>query len=218
MELTIKKLDGSAAGTLQVSDDVFDAPLREALLYQVRNAYLANKRQGTQSVLTREEVRGGGKKPWRQKHTGRARQGSIRSPQWRHGGVVFAPKPRDYRQALSKEVRRQALLSALTDKVRAGAYTLVEDLGGVQAKTREFEKLLGALGIGSKCLVVNAKPSQEFVRAARNIARVRTTPADTLNALEVLTAEHVLLTTSAVQRIEELWAKRAARGKSAQAA
>ncbi|MBM3946814.1 MAG: 50S ribosomal protein L4 [SAR202 cluster bacterium] len=208
MDLTVKSLDGKDAGTVSASDAVFNAPLRRALLYQAMLVYRANQRQGTQSTKNRREVSGGGRKPWRQKHTGRARQGSTRSPQWRHGGVALGPKPRDYRQQLPKEMRRQALASALSDKVRNNRYTLVEVLTLTDGKTTAFDKLLKTLGVVTKCLVVTREPEEGVIRAARNLEGVRTTPANTLNALDLMTYDHVLLTTGAVRRIEELWAER----------
>lgn len=212
MELTLKSLDGKEAGSLTANDAVFNAPLRKALLYQAMLAYRANRRQGTQSTKNRREVSGGGRKPWRQKHTGRARQGSTRSPQWRHGGVALGPKPRSYRQELPKEMRRQALVSALSDKVRNNQYTVVEELRLSDGKTKTFDALLKALGVPSQCLVITREPEEGVVRAARNVVGVRTTPAHTLNTLDLLTYEHVLLTTGAVRRIEELWAERPRRG------
>ncbi|MSQ11398.1 MAG: 50S ribosomal protein L4 [Dehalococcoidia bacterium] len=218
MELTIKGLNGQAAGTFQASDAVFGAPLRQPLLYQLMVAYRANQRVGTQSTKTRSEVSGGGRKPWRQKGTGRARQGSTRSPQWRHGGVAHAPKPRSYRQAIPKEMRRQALLSLLSEKVRRNSYTLVEQLALPNGKTKEMGALLKALGVPRSCLVVTRTPDPGVVHAARNLERVRTLPVDTLNVLDLLTYDHLLLTTDAVRRIEELWAQRPRRGAFALAA
>lgn len=215
MDLTLKAMDGTAAGTFAASDAVFNAPLRRPLLYQALLAYRANQRQGTQSTKNRREVSGGGRKPWRQKHTGRARQGSTRSPQWRHGGVALGPKPRDYRQALPKEMRRQALLSALSDKVRNNAYTLVEELSLPDGKTKAIGALLRTLGVPSKCLVITPEANDHVVRAARNLEGVRTTPANTLSVLDLLSYDHVLLTTGAVRRIEELWAQRPGRGRPA---
>lgn len=217
MDLTLKAMDGTAAGAFAASDVVFNAPLRRALLYQALLAYRANQRQGTQSTKNRREVSGGGRKPWRQKHTGRARQSSTRSPQWRHGGVALGPKPRDYRQAFPKEMRRQALLSALSDKVRNNAYTLVEELSLPDGKTKAIGALLRTLGVPSKCLVIMPEANDNVVRAARNLEGVRTTPANTLSALDLLSYDHVLLTTGAVRRIEELWAQRPGRGRPATA-
>ena len=213
MELTIKSLDGKQKGTLQASDAVFSAPLKKALLYQAMNILRANLRQGTQSALTRREVSGGGRKPWRQKGTGRARQGSTRSPQWRHGGVVFAPKPRDYRLALPKEMRRQAIVGLLSEKVRNGQYTVVDALSLPSGKTQEMAQMLKTLNIEASCLVVASAHEHGVVKASRNLEKVRTTPAATLNVLDLMNHEHVLLTTDAVKHIESLWAERNRRGK-----
>ncbi|MSP78355.1 MAG: 50S ribosomal protein L4 [Dehalococcoidia bacterium] len=213
MELTIKGIDGKDKGTLQASEAVFGAPLKKAVVYQAMLVQRANQRQGTQSALTRAEVSGGGRKPWNQKGTGRARQGSTRSPQWRHGGVVFAPKPRDYRLSLPKEMRRQALVGLLSEKIRQNQYTIVDDLSLSAAKTAEMAKVLSALGISASCLVVSGQPQDAVVHAAHNLKKVRTLLAANLNVLDLLNHEHVLLTTDAVKRIEELWAERNRRGK-----
>ncbi|MDP3063321.1 MAG: 50S ribosomal protein L4, partial [Chloroflexota bacterium] len=142
MELPIVNIKGESAGTLQVSERLFGQPMRQAVVHQALVAYNANQRQGTQSTKTRGEVAGGGKKPWRQKYTGRARQGSIRSPQWRHGGVVFAPKPRSYRQKLPRQMRRLALRCVLSDRVRQGALVLVDQLAFAESKTKMMVQAL----------------------------------------------------------------------------
>ena len=152
MELALKNMQGSKTGSIEVSDAVFDTPLNKALIHQVMVAQLANKRAGTHSTKTRSEVRGGGRKPWRQKGTGRARQGSIRSPQWRGGGITFGPKPRDYSQATPKKMRRAAIKSLLSQKVRDGEITVVEEFVLPAFKTQEILKALAGLEITTKCL------------------------------------------------------------------
>jgi large subunit ribosomal protein L4 len=168
-------------------------------------AHLANCRQGTQSALTRAEVSGGGIKPWRQKGTGRARQGSTRSPQWRHGGVVFAPKPRDYTIRVNKKVKRIAMKSALSGKVEGGELILVNELNIKAAKTKEMVKVLEALK-AAKALIVLPEPNATVERAARNIPGVKTTLVGTLSAYEILKYEKLILTEASAKKIEEVYA------------
>ena len=167
-------MQGSTTGSIEVSDAVFDTPLNKALIHQVMVAQLANKRAGTHSTKTRSEVRGGGRKPWRQKGTGRARQGSTRSPQWRHGGITFGPKPRDYSQATPKKMRRAAIKSLLSQKVRDGEITVVEEFVLPALKTQAVLRALTELEITTKCLVVNEAHSQkELWQACHNLQRVK---------------------------------------------
>lgn len=207
MELPLKDMQGATVGSIEVSDAVFDTPLNTAVIHQVMVGQLANKRAGTHSTKTRAEVRGGGRKPWRQKGTGRARHGSTRSPQWRTGGVVFGPKPRDYSQRTPKKMRRLAIRSLLSQKVRDGEVTVVEDFRLPEPKTQEVLRALAGLDISSKCLVVNEAVSQkELWQACHNLKRVKSVPASTLNTVDLLNHTHLVLSVAAVRRIEELWA------------
>lgn len=210
MELSLKNMQGATVGSIEVSDAVFDTPLNKALIHQVMVAQLANKRTGTHSTKTRAEVRGGGRKPWRQKGTGRARQGSIRSPQWRGGGVTFGPKPRDYTQATPKKMRRAAIKSLLSQKVRDGEITVVEEFVLPAFKTQEVLKALAGLEIATstKTLVVNNANSQKDLwQACHNLQRVKSIPAAILNTIDLLNYDHLVLSVEAVRRIEELWAE-----------
>jgi len=210
MELSLKNMQGATVGSIEVSDAVFDTPLNKALIHQVMVAQLANKRTGTHSTKTRAEVRGGGRKPWRQKGTGRARQGSIRSPQWRGGGVTFGPKPRDYSQATPKKMRRAAIKSLLSQKVRDGEITVVEEFVLPAFKTQEVLKALAGLEIATstKTLVVNNANSQKDLwQACHNLQRVKSIPAAILNTIDLLNYDHLVLSVEAVRRIEELWAE-----------
>lgn len=210
MELSLKNMQGATVGSIEVSDAVFDTPLNKALIHQVMVAQLANKRTGTHSTKTRAEVRGGGRKPWRQKGTGRARQGSIRSPQWRGGGVTFGPKPRDYSQATPKKMRRAAIKALLSQKVRDGEITVVEEFVLPAFKTQEVLKALAGLEIATstKTLVVNNANSQKDLwQACHNLQRVKSIPAAILNTIDLLNYDHLVLSVEAVRRIEELWAE-----------
>ena len=207
MELPVKNLQGDVVGAVEVSDAVFNVPFREALVHQVMVGHLANRRVGTQSAKTRAQVRGGGRKPWRQKGTGRARIGSIRAPHWRGGGVVFAPKPRDYHHHTPRKMRQSAIRCLLSRKLQDGQITVVEELELSNPKTRETVLLLAVLGIQSKCLMVSGEPAPTLGRACRNLSRVKSLPAYTLNTLDLLDYDHLLLSLGAVRKIEELWAE-----------
>lgn len=203
-KVSVFDITGKNVGEIELSENVFGQEVNKAVLHEVVKAYLANQRQGTQSALTRSEVSGGGIKPWRQKGTGRARQGSTRSPQWRHGGVVFAPKPRDYTIRVNKKVRRLALKSALSSKVQCCELVVFDALNIAEAKTKEMVKVLNAVDV-SKALIVLAGPDETVERAARNIPGVKTTLVGTLNAYEVLKYEKLILTKESVQKIEEVY-------------
>lgn len=208
MELPLKNIQGATVGSIEVSDAVFDTPLNKAVIHQVMVGQMANKRAGTHSTKTRAEVRGGGRKPWRQKGTGRARQGSIRSPQWRGGGITFGPKPRDYTQRTPKKMRRLAIKSLLSQKVRDGEVTVVEEFVLPTLKTQEVLKALAGLEIATKCLVVDSGESQkELWQACHNLKRIKSVPAATLNTVDLLNYDHLVLSVEAVRRIEELWAE-----------
>jgi large subunit ribosomal protein L4 len=197
-------ITGKVIGDIELSENVFGQPVNEPVLHQVVVAHLANCRQGTQSAKTRSEVSGGGKKPYRQKGTGRARQGSTRAPQWTHGGVVFAPKPRDYSQKVNAKVRRVALKSALSSKV-ADSELIVFDALNIEApKTKEMVKVLKAVDV-DKALIVLADKDETVERAAANIPGVKTTLVGTLNTYEVLKYKNLILTKDSVAKIEEVY-------------
>ena len=197
-------ITGKVIGDIELSENVFGQPVNEPVLHQVVVAHLANCRQGTQSAKTRSEVSGGGKKPYRQKGTGRARQGSTRAPQWTHGGVVFAPKPRDYSQKVNAKVRRIALKSALSSKV-ADSELIVFDALNIEApKTKEMVKVLKAVE-ADKALIVLADKDETVERAAANIPGVKTTLVGTLNTYEVLKYKNLILTKDSVAKIEEVY-------------
>lgn len=202
----VLNINGEKVSEMELSENLFGAEINEHVVYQVVKNHLANKRVGTQSAKTRAEVRGGGVKPWRQKGTGRARQGSIRSPQWKGGGVVFAPKPRDYSYTVPKKIRRLALKSVLTDKVNEGNLVVVDDINLTEWKTREFAKMLSALKVGKKALVVTKDNSPEVVRSGRNIKNVKIAFVGTMNVYDILNANTLVLTKDAVAKAEEVYA------------
>ncbi|EFE28924.1 50S ribosomal protein L4 [Filifactor alocis ATCC 35896] len=202
----VLNINGEKVSEMELSENLFGAEINEHVVYQVVKNHLANKRVGTQSAKTRAEVRGGGAKPWRQKGTGRARQGSIRSPQWKGGGVVFAPKPRDYSYTVPKKIRRLALKSVLTDKVNEGNLVVVDDINLTEWKTREFAKMLSALKVGKKALVVTKDNSPEVVRSGRNIKNVKIAFVGTMNVYDILNANTLVLTKDAVAKAEEVYA------------
>ncbi|MPN13167.1 50S ribosomal protein L4 [bioreactor metagenome] len=204
-KVALYNTSGKQLGDIELSDAIFGAEINEAVLHEVIKAYLANQRQGTQSALTRAEVSGGGKKPWKQKGTGRARQGSTRSPQWRHGGIVFAPKPRDYRIGVNKKVKRIALKSALTSKVNDNEILVLDALTLSAPKTKEMAAVLKALAI-DKALIVLPESNTDLERAARNIQGVKTALVGTLNAYDILKYEKLILTKDAALKIEEVYA------------
>lgn len=198
-------MSGSEVGSIELNDSIFAVEVNTHVMHQAVVQYLANKRQGTQSALTRAEVRGGGRKPWRQKGTGRARQGSTRSPQWTGGGVVFAPKPRDYSFKLNKKVKRLALKSALTTKVNDGKFVVVDEINLREMKTKEMVKVLNNLNV-NKSLVVLEDANEKAVVAARNIPTVKTASVSTINVYDILKYDSVVVTKAAVEKIEEVYA------------
>lgn len=205
MKLDVRNMSGTVVDSVEVLDDVFDAPMNAALLHQVMVGQLANKRQGTAKVKTRSEVAGGGAKPRPQKYTGRARQGSIRSPQWRGGGVVFGPTPRSYRQRTPKRMKRQAIKIVLSDKAREQQLVVVDEFQLADGKTKQLVQALQALEVDSSVLLVGAEMDEAVVRAARNIPRVRTLPVEQLNVVDVLNSKAVVMTVDAVRKAEKLW-------------
>ena len=198
-------MSGSEVGSIELNDSIFAVEVNTHVMHQAVVQYLANKRQGTQRALTRAEVRGGGRKPWRQKGTGRARQGSTRSPQWTGGGVVFAPKPRDYSFKLNKKVKRLALKSALTTKVNDGKFVVVDEINLPEMKTKEMVKVLNNLNV-NKSLVVLEDANEKAVVAARNIPTVKTASVSTINVYDILKYDSVVVTKAAVEKIEEVYA------------
>jgi large subunit ribosomal protein L4 len=197
--------EGLKVGDIQLADNVFGVEVNANAMHQVVVALLANKRQGTQSAKTRAEVSGGGIKPWRQKGTGRARQGSTRSPQWTHGGIVFAPKPRDYRISIPKSMRRVALKSALSSKVVDNNIVVLESLELEAPKTKEIVKLLNTLEV-KKTLIVTAESNANVYKSARNIEGVAVLPVNNLNVYDILKYEKFIITKDAVSKIEEVYA------------
>lgn len=196
---------GEKVGDIQLNENVFGAEVSEAAVHQVVVALLANKRQGTQSAKTRAEVSGGGIKPWRQKGTGRARQGSIRSPQWIHGGIVFAPKPRDYRMSIPKSMKRTAMKSVLTSKVQENEIFVLEDLSFETPKTKEAVAMFKALNV-KKALVVVAESNENTYKSIRNIQGVAVVPVNNINVYDLLKYENLIITKDAVSKIEEVYA------------
>ena len=192
--------------TIEVSDSLFDVPMNQALVHQVAMSHMANARQGTSATKTRGMVSGGGAKPWKQKHTGRARQGSIRSPQWRGGGIVFGPHPRDYSQRIPKKMNRGAIRCLLSQKAREEKLLVVNEIQLGEAKTKEMVKVLSNLGITTPVLIVTPNPQADVIRSARNIGRVKTLPALQINPVDLLHHDRVIITVQAVRRAEEVWA------------
>ena len=205
MKLEVKNMSGAVVDSIEALDDLFDTPMNSALVHQVMVGQLANKRQGTAKVKTRSEVAGGGAKPRPQKYTGRARQGSIRSPHWRGGGIVFGPAPRSYRQRTPKRMKRQAIKIVLSDKAREQQLLVLDGFRLTEAKTKQMAQALTALQVESSVLLVDDGMNADVVRAARNIPRVRTLPVSLLNVVDLLNANKVVMTVDAVRRAEELW-------------
>ena len=205
---TVKVLNmaGAEVGTVELNDAIFGIEPNEAVVHEVVKNHLANCRQGTQSALTRAEVSGGGKKPWRQKGTGHARQGSTRAPQWTHGGIVFAPKPRDYSYVLNKKVKRLALKSVLSAKAAEGSLVVIDSIKMDAIKTAEFRKFLNAVNVDGKAVVVTPEKDDVIVKSARNIPGVLTTTAAILSVYDLLNAKYLVLDQAALAKIEEVFA------------
>ena len=201
----VVNMAGTQVGEMELSEAVFGIEPNQTVVHEVVKNHLANCRQGTQSALTRAEVSGGGKKPWRQKGTGHARQGSTRAPQWTHGGIVFAPKPRSYRYALNKKVRRLALKSALSAKAAEGNVIVVDDLNVAEIKTKTVAAFLKAVEAG-KALLVTPEVNMNVVKSARNIPGVETAPARLINVYDILNAKQLIIDKAALAVIEEVFA------------
>ena len=203
--IDVLNMNGEKVSTMELSDAVFAVEANKPAMHMAVVNYLANQRQGTQSALTRAEVSGGGAKPWRQKGTGHARQGSTRSPQWTHGGIVFAPKPRDYRFAMNKKVRQLALKSALSTKLAEGKLIVVDKIDVADYKTKTVVNMLKALNV-CKGLIVNAELNKFFVKSAANVPAVKTALTNTINTYDILKYDTLVLTVDAVKKLEEVYA------------
>ena len=205
MNIEVKNIQGESVDEIEIRDDVFGVPMNSALVHQVVVGQLANARQGTAKVKTRSEVSGGGRKPWPQKHTGRSRQGSIRSPLWKGGGVTFGPAPRSYRQRTPKKMRRAAIRMTLSDKVRTGNLVVLQDLAFESPKTKDFVAMMRALGLERSVLLVADGADHTALRAGHNVQGVDMLPADLLNAVDVMNHRTLIMTLEAVRKAEGLW-------------
>ena len=205
---TMKVMDmaGKEVGTIELSGKIFGAEVNAALLHTAVRAYLMNQRQGTQSTLTRSEVSGGGKKPWKQKGTGRARQGSTRSPQWVHGGIALGPKPRTYRLAMNKKAKRAAMFSAFSSKVAAGEMIVVNAITATEYKTKTMTAMLSALGAGKRTLIVLPEVDAMVVKSCANIPGVKTAVCNALSVYDILNCDTFIVAEAAVKKIEEVYA------------
>ena len=204
--IKVLNMAGAEVGSMELNDAIFGIEPNEVVVHEVVKNHLANCRQGTQSALTRAEVSGGGRKPWRQKGTGHARQGSTRAPQWTHGGIVFAPKPRDYSYVLNKKVKRLALKSVLSAKVAEGKLIVIDSIKMDAIKTADFRKFLNAVNCDGKAVVVTPAVDTVVVKSARNIPGVLTTPANNLNVYDIINAQYLVADQAALAKIEEVYA------------
>ena len=197
---------GAEVGTMVLADSVFGAEINAAVLHAAVRAYLLNQRQGTQSTLTRTEVSGGGRKPWRQKGTGHARQGSTRAPHWRHGGVALGPKPRDYSYALNRKVKKLAFRSAFSAKVKENEMMVIDQITMDEYKTKDIVKLLNALGVEKKALIVLPEVNEKVIKSAANIPGVKTAVVGSLNVYDILNYNNFIIAAEAVEKLEEVYA------------
>lgn len=205
-KVAVYNINGNQVGEMELNENTFGANINVEAMHQVVKMLLANRRQGTQSALTRAEVRGGGIKPWRQKGTGRARHGSTRSPQWTHGGIVFAPKPRSYRYTMPKKIRRIAMKSALSSKVVDNSFIVLDELNFAAPKTKQVVGMLDSLKVGKKTLIVLAEKNENVERSARNIEGVKTALVNTLNVYDILNCDKFIITKEAVEKAQEVYA------------
>ena len=205
-DIKVFDMTGKEVGTMTLSDAIFAREVNEAVLHAAVRAYLMNQRQGTQSTLTRTEVSGGGKKPWRQKGTGRARQGSTRSPQWTHGGIAFGPKPRSYRTGMNKKTKRVALYSALSAKLAAGDLIVVDNITTETYSTKTMVNMLNAIGATKKALVVLPEVDAKVIKSCANIEGVVTSLYNTINVYDILNADKFVVTEAAVKMLQEVYA------------
>ena len=205
---TMKVMDmaGQEVGTIELAEKIFGAEVNAALLHTAVRTYLMNQRQGTQSTLTRSEVSGGGKKPWKQKGTGRTRQGSTRSPQWVHGGIALGPKPRTYRLAMNKKAKRAAMFSAFSSKVAAGEMIVVNAIAATEYKTKTMTNMLSALGAGKRTLIVLPEVDAMVVKSCANIPGVKTAVCNALSVYDILNCDTFIVAEAAVKKIEEVYA------------
>ena len=206
LKTNVLDMSGKVVGEIELSEALFGVEVNQSVVHDMVKNHLANKRQGTQSALTRAEVSGGGRKPWRQKGTGRARQGSTRAPQWTHGGIVFAPKPRDYSYSLNKKTRRLALKSALSAKAAEACVVVIDSIKMEAPKTAEFAKFLSAVGAEGKALVVTAAPDANVVKSGRNIPGCEVTFANLLNVYDIVNANKLVVEKEALAKMEEVFA------------
>ena len=206
MKFDVLDINGATVDTVELSDAVFGITPNEKAMHAAVVNFLENQRQGTQSTLTRAEVRGGGRKPWRQKGTGRARQGSIRSPQWTHGGIALGPKPRDYSYSINKKVKRLAICSALSAKAAEGKLVIVNDYAIADYSTKAVVKMLKNIGVSGKTLMVQAVADEKVVKSAGNIPGVQTTLATTMNAYDTINARTLVVNLDAAKKLEEVFA------------
>ena len=204
--LNVLNMEGKEVGTIELSEKIFAAEMNEAAVHAVVRAYLLNQRQGTQSALTRSEVSGGGRKPWKQKGTGHARQGSTRAPQWTHGGIVFAPKPRSYSYVLNKKVKRLALKSVLSAKAISGNIIVVDSIAMDSIKTKAFRGFLDAVQCDGKAVVITPEVNETVIKSARNIPGVLTTTAKILSVYDLVNAKYLVIDQAALATIEEVYA------------
>jgi large subunit ribosomal protein L4 len=205
-KVAVYNMDGNQVSEMELNENTFGANINVEAMHQVVKMLLANRRQGTQSALTRAEVRGGGIKPWRQKGTGRARHGSIRSPQWRHGGVVFAPKPRSYRYSVTKKIKRIAMKSALSSKVVDNEIIIVDEMNFAAPKTKQVVTMLNSLKADKKILIVLADKNENVERSARNIEGVKMALVNTLNVYDILNCDKFIITKEAAEKVMEVYA------------
>ena len=205
--IKVVNMAGQEASALELSNKVFGAAVNAAVLHTAVRAYLLNQRQGTQSTLTRTEVSGGGRKPWKQKGTGHARQGSTRSPQWVHGGIALGPKPRSYRVNLNKAVKRTALFSALSSKVAANEMVVIDNITATEYKTKTMVEMLSAVGAAKKALIVLPEVNECVIKSCANIEGVKTTQWNTINVYDILNCDTLIVAQGAVAKIEEVYAR-----------
>ena len=205
-KVTVYNMAGASVGEIELSDAVFGIEPNQTAVHAVVKNYLANQRQGTQSTLTRTEVRGGGRKPWRQKGTGHARQGSIRAPQWYHGGIALGPKPRDYSYSLNKKVRRLAMKSVFSSKVLEENLIVVDEIKIEEFKTKPVIEMLKALGADCKTLLVAAEKNEKLIKSAANIPGVKTALTNTINVYDIVNARKLVVAKDAIAKLEEVYA------------
>ena len=205
-EIKVLNMAGESVGTMNLSDAIFAADVNGAVLHAAVKCYLGNQRQGTQSTLTRTEVSGGGRKPWKQKGTGRARQGSTRAPQWTHGGIALGPKPRLYKTKMNKKVKKIAMISALSSKAAANEMIVVDKIETAEYKTKTMVKMLSAIGAAKKVLVVLAEKDEKVLASFANIPGVKVALANTINVYDILNCDSFVVAKAAVEKLEEVYA------------